>query len=108
MRQLNTRDTEGARAFYGAVLGWETDTFEMGEGEITLWRVPGYVGGEPEQLGLREVIGVMAYADRFQRTQTLGYPLNKGNQPHPKSSTVAGGGLFSASRPRPQHDLDNT
>ena len=61
MRQLNTRDTEGARAFYGAVLGWETDTFEMGEGEITLWRVPGFVGGELEQLGTREVVGVMAW-----------------------------------------------
>jgi catechol 2,3-dioxygenase-like lactoylglutathione lyase family enzyme len=61
VRQLNTRDTEGARAFYGAVLGWETDTFEMGEGEITLWRVPGYVGGDPEQHGTREVVGVMAW-----------------------------------------------
>ena len=40
MSQLNTRDTEGAKAFYGAVLGWETDTFDMGEGEITLWRAP--------------------------------------------------------------------
>src|SRR5215203_5361252 len=31
MSQLNTSDTEGAKAFYGAVLGWETDTFDMGE-----------------------------------------------------------------------------
>ena len=60
MSQLNTRDTEGAKAFYGAVLGWETDTFDMGEGEITLWRVPGYVGGEPEQPVSREVVGVIA------------------------------------------------
>ena len=37
-----------------------TDTFDMGEGEITLWRVPGYVGGEPEQPVSREVVGVMA------------------------------------------------
>ncbi len=59
MSQLNTRDPEGAKAFYGAVFGWETDTFDMGEGEITLWRLPGYVGGEPSQPVSREVVGVM-------------------------------------------------
>ena len=59
MSQLNTRDPEGAKAFYGAVFGWEIDTFDMGEGEITLWRLPGYVGGEPEQPVSREVVGVM-------------------------------------------------
>jgi predicted enzyme related to lactoylglutathione lyase len=59
MSQLNTRDPEGAKAFYGVVFGWETDTFDLGEGEITLWRLPGYVGGEPEQPVSREVVGVM-------------------------------------------------
>ena len=57
--QLNTRDPEGSKAFYGAVFGWETDTFDTGGGEVTLWRVPGYVGGEPEQPVSREVVGVM-------------------------------------------------
>jgi uncharacterized protein len=57
--QLSTRDPEGSKAFYGAVFGWETDTFDMGEGEVTLWRLPGYVGGEPEQPVSREVVGVM-------------------------------------------------
>jgi uncharacterized protein len=60
MSILNTRDPEGAKAFYGAVFGWETDTFDMGEGEMSLWRVPGYVGGEPGQPVSREVVGVMA------------------------------------------------
>jgi uncharacterized protein len=59
MSQLNTRDPEGAKAFYGAVFGWETDTFDMGQSEITLWRLPGYVGGEPTQPVSREVVGVM-------------------------------------------------
>ncbi len=44
MSQLNTHDPEGAKAFYCAVFGWETDTFDLGEGEFTLWRLPGYVG----------------------------------------------------------------
>jgi uncharacterized protein len=59
MSQLNTHDPEGSRAFYGAVFGWESDTFDLGEGEITLWRLPGYVGGEPEQPVSREVVGAM-------------------------------------------------
>jgi uncharacterized protein len=59
MSQLNTCDPGGSKAFYGAVFGWESDTFDLGEGEITLWRLPGYVGGEPEQPVSREVVGVM-------------------------------------------------
>ena len=60
MSQLNTRDPVGAKAFYGTVFGWETDTFDTGEGEVALWRLPGYVGGEPEQPVSREVVAVMA------------------------------------------------
>jgi predicted enzyme related to lactoylglutathione lyase len=62
MSQLTTPDPEGAMTFYGTVFGWETDTFDMGEGEITMWRVPGYMGGEPEQPVSREVVGVMVPA----------------------------------------------
>ena len=78
MSQLNTRDTEGAKAFYGTVLGWETDTFDMGAGEITLWRVPGYVGGEPEQPVSREVVGVMVPMsdDRFPADATPHWGVN--------------------------------
>jgi uncharacterized protein len=39
---LNTRDPEGAKAFYGAVFGWEADALDLGHGEATMWRVPGY------------------------------------------------------------------
>ncbi|HEY3187840.1 MAG TPA: VOC family protein [Solirubrobacteraceae bacterium] len=59
MSQLTTPDPEGAKAFYGSVFGWETDTFGVGEGEVTLWRVPGYLGGEPQQPVSRDVVGVM-------------------------------------------------
>jgi predicted enzyme related to lactoylglutathione lyase len=59
MSQLDTHDPDGAKAFYGAVFGWETDTFELGESEVTLWRLPDYVGGEPEQPVSREVVATM-------------------------------------------------
>jgi predicted enzyme related to lactoylglutathione lyase len=59
MSMLNSPDPAGAKEFYGEVFGWETDTFQMGDAEITMWRVPGYVGGEPEQPVSRDVVGVM-------------------------------------------------
>jgi uncharacterized protein len=64
--QLNTPDPEGAKAFYGEVFGWETDTMDMGGAEISLWRVPGYVGGEPEQPVSRDVVGVMGQMSEKQ------------------------------------------
>ena len=60
MSMLATGDPEGAKAFYSAVFGWEAETFDMGTGQMTLWRVPGYVGGEPGQPVSREVVGAMA------------------------------------------------
>jgi hypothetical protein len=36
---LNTRDREGAEAFYGAVFGWEV--LPMG-GDFAMWTLPGY------------------------------------------------------------------
>ena len=59
MSQLNTRDPEGAATFYGEVFGWTTETFEMGEDAITMLKVPGYVGGEPEQPVARDVVATM-------------------------------------------------
>ena len=39
---LNTRDPEGCKAFYGAVFGWEADTVDFGYGQATMFRRPGY------------------------------------------------------------------
>jgi len=52
---LFTPDPEGAEAFYGAVFGWETEAF----GEATMFRLPGYVGGKPEQPVPRDVVAGM-------------------------------------------------
>jgi predicted enzyme related to lactoylglutathione lyase len=56
MSTLHAPDPEGAKAFYGAVFGWEPEQF----GPVTLWRLPGYVGGESKQPVPRDVVGVMA------------------------------------------------
>ncbi len=49
---LITSDVERSVAFYGAVFGWQTDAF----GDITIFRLPGYVGGEPEQPVPRDTV----------------------------------------------------
>jgi hypothetical protein len=56
MSVLLTPDQERAKAFYRDVLGWEADAF----GPATLFRLPGYVGGEPSQPVPRDVIAVMS------------------------------------------------
>jgi uncharacterized protein len=42
--ELNTRDPAGARAFYGAVFGWDVAPLDMGSGpgDFGFWRVAGY------------------------------------------------------------------
>jgi uncharacterized protein len=59
MSMLHTNDPDGAKAFYGDLFGWTPEAFEMGGAEGTLWRLPGYVGGEPSQPVPRDVVGAM-------------------------------------------------
>ena len=63
MSRLNSSDADGARSFYGAVFGWKSETFAMGEQVGTLFRVPGYVGGEPSQPVPRDSVAVMMDAE---------------------------------------------
>jgi predicted enzyme related to lactoylglutathione lyase len=75
MSALTTPDPDGAKRFYGEVFGWEADTFDLGGAEATLWRVPGYVGGEPQQPVPRDVVGTM-------------FPMATGASETPPSWTV--------------------
>jgi predicted enzyme related to lactoylglutathione lyase len=60
---LTTEDPEVCEAFYAAVFGWGTAAF----GESVMWRVRGYVGGQPEQPVARDVVAGMVpmSSDRF-------------------------------------------
>jgi hypothetical protein len=40
--ELNTRDFDGAKDFYGTVFGWEASALEFEGGSFTMWRRPGY------------------------------------------------------------------
>jgi predicted enzyme related to lactoylglutathione lyase len=58
MSALQTDDPERAATFYGDVFGWETEAF----GPATLFRLPGYFGGEEAQPVPRDVVAVMVPA----------------------------------------------
>lgn len=59
MSQLSTPDPDRAAEFYAAAYGWTTETFGTGDGAVTMFRLPGYVGGIPEQPVSREVVATM-------------------------------------------------
>jgi len=58
MSSLHTPDPAAAGAFYGAVFGWQSEPIAAGN-PVTLFRLPGYVGGEPDQPIPRDVVAVM-------------------------------------------------
>jgi predicted enzyme related to lactoylglutathione lyase len=66
MSSLNTRETEDAKRFYGTVFGWEPEAMQVADAEFTLFRLPGYLGGEPQQPVPRDVVATMApMGDQF-------------------------------------------
>jgi uncharacterized protein len=60
MSMLHTSDPAQAATFYGAMFGWQAEAFGRPEAQLSLWRLPGYVGGEPQQPVPRDVVAVMA------------------------------------------------
>ena len=63
MSFLQTPDPEGAQRFYGDLFGWTAEGFDLGGAEVSLCRLEGYVGGEPEQPVPRDVVATMAPAE---------------------------------------------
>lgn len=57
---LATPAPRAAEAFYGGLFGWRAEP----AGAITLWRLPGYVGGLPDQPVPRDTVAVMTPAVR--------------------------------------------
>jgi uncharacterized protein len=60
MSLLNSRAPDVAGAFYGEVFGWEAESFVPG---VSLFRLEGYVGGEPAQPVPRDVVAAMAQGE---------------------------------------------
>jgi hypothetical protein len=64
MSLLSAPDPDESRRFYGALFGWEAEPFQAGDVEVMLWRLPGFVGGEPQQPVPRDVVAAMAPTGR--------------------------------------------
>ena len=76
---LNTRDLDGARAFYGAVFGWET--LDVGGGFA--WALPGY-GEFLEQRnpGMRAGMKEMGAPERFEDVVASVAEISDDTPPH--------------------------
>ncbi len=60
MSSLHTSDGPSPTAFYEAVFGWQAEVIGAPAAPFSLFRLPGYVGGEPGQPVGRDVVAVMA------------------------------------------------
>jgi hypothetical protein len=59
MSLLTTPDPHRATAFYGELFGWRSESFEDAGPGVSLFRRPGYVGGEESQPVPRDVVAAM-------------------------------------------------
>lgn len=59
MSQLLTSRPEESERFYEQVFRWRPETFELEMADVTLYRLPGYIGGEAGQPVSREVVATM-------------------------------------------------
>ncbi len=62
MSVLQTHNVGGATGFYETVFGWKSEPFEFGGATITMFRLPGYVGGKEEQPVPRDMVACMTEA----------------------------------------------
>jgi predicted enzyme related to lactoylglutathione lyase len=49
MSSLHVNDSQAAAAFYGSAFGWQAESVGSTQAPLTLFRLPGYVGGEARQ-----------------------------------------------------------
>ena len=99
MSMLASTDPREAERFYGEIFGWETDDFDG----MWLWRLRGFVGGEPMQPVPRDVIGVMMpprATGRRAGTSTSGSATPTNAPPGPRSSAAASSWRRSTPRSR--------
>ena len=59
MSTLQTTDPDQAIRFYKQLFGWLPEWFDREGAQICLFRLPGYIGGEPQQPVPRDVAAAM-------------------------------------------------
>jgi predicted enzyme related to lactoylglutathione lyase len=87
MSALMAPDPDAAAAFYGAVFGWQRE--EFGEG-FSVWRLPGFVGGEPSQPVPRDVVAAMAAVDDVTPHWSIDFWVHDADDAAAKASELGG------------------
>ena len=79
------------------LFGWEAEPFPDGGPGVSLFRLPGYVGGEPEQPVPRDVVAAMMAAgadgSRPPGASTSGSPTPTGSR---RTAPALGGSVIAA------------
>jgi predicted enzyme related to lactoylglutathione lyase len=91
MSALRTREADAAAAFYSSVFGWETEPFAGG---ISLFRLPGYVGGEPLQPVPRDVVAALVPTDEPQAHWAVNFWVDDADAAAARA-TQAGGSVLA-------------
>jgi hypothetical protein len=65
---LVSPDPERAKPFYREVFGWDSEEFGPPGGGLSVFRLPGFVGGEPQQPVARDVVAAMIQAHGEDQT----------------------------------------
>ena len=100
MSALQTPDPGGAKAFYSEVFGWTDQPFAIGDTEAGLWRLPGYVGGTPQQPVPRDVVAAMIPQDVAQAHWSVDFWIADADGAAAKAAE-AGGSIVVAPHDRP-------
>jgi predicted enzyme related to lactoylglutathione lyase len=95
MSALETTDPEGAKAFYGGLFGWESEAFGPPEAGFTLWRLPGYVGGTPQQPVPRDNVATMIASDEGPARWSVDFWVADADEAVTKASELGGRTLTS-------------
>jgi uncharacterized protein len=90
MSALETADPEGAKAFYGELYGWENEAFGPPETGMTLFRLPGYVGGTPQQPVPRDNVAVMIAGDEGPARWSVDFWVFNADEAAAKASELGG------------------
>ncbi len=71
LSSLHSSDPDGAKAFYARMFGWQTEPFGDPAAGTDVFRLPGYVGGQPHQPVPRDTIGIVlpTLADGGERSR---------------------------------------
>jgi uncharacterized protein len=90
MSVLLCDEPQAVKPFYGALFAWTGDPFPFGDAEGTLFRLDGYVGGEPAQPVPRDVVGVMAPAFGRPAGWTVGFWVDDADETAAKAPELGG------------------